>query len=43
MWVQQNINYVFYYQEIGIEMGMVVSPGKTYLSFWVSKHHGKGK
>jgi hypothetical protein len=28
---------MFYYQEMGIEVGMVVSLGKTYLSFWVSK------
>jgi hypothetical protein len=43
MWVQQYINSMFYYQKIGIKVGRVVSLGKTYLSFWVFKHHGKWK
>jgi hypothetical protein len=43
MWVQQNINSMFYYQKIGIKVGRVVSLGKTYLTFWVFKHHGKRK
>jgi hypothetical protein len=40
MWVQQKINSMFYYQETKVEMD-VVSLGKTCLSLWVSKHHGK--
>jgi len=45
MWVQQNTNLVFYYQETRVEVDgrTCLSLGRTCLSLWVSKHHGKGK